>query len=140
MKKYTPYLILLLCLGASVSFAASAADGLLSGMHGKWRVDEQNPAEPLFMTIDVNSKTVTVSNANTSKSDKFTVGFEDGNSIVLIARDHREAMYFEITDDNTMISKTDANTVSRVLKRVDDHSFASPESVVQKRKLAKNRP
>jgi|GEM_PF-6638848 len=138
MKKYSLYITLLLCLSASAAFAAATADSLLSSMNGKWQVDDQNLAQPLFMTIDVNSKTVTVSNAAASKSDKFTVGFEEGDSIVLIARDHREAMYFEIKDKNTMISKTDENTVSRVLKRVPDHSFASPEPVAQKRKPAKS--
>ena len=139
MKKYSLYVTLLLCLSASSSFAASAADSLLSSMNGKWQVDDQSLAQPLFMTIDVNSKTVTVSNATTSKSDKFTVGFEEGNSIVLIARAHREAMYFEIKDSNTMISKTDENTISRVLKRVHAHPSPSPEPVAQKRKPAKSK-
>lgn len=116
MKKYC--LSLLLCLLVSASLAAPAGDSLLVGMHGKWQVDDATLPEPLFMTIDVESKTVTVSNNHASKSDKFTVGFEEGDSIVLIARDHREAMYFEIKDRNTMVTKTDGNKASKTLKRV----------------------
>ena len=118
MKKQPPFLSIFLCFTMPFLCFAAAPESLLSGMHGKWQVDDNKLPEPLFMTIDVETKTVTVSNSKHSKSDKFTVGFEEGTSIVLIARDHREAMYFEIKDGNTMLTRTDGNKASRTLKRV----------------------
>lgn len=118
--------LLLFSVLPTVSLAAPAANSLLAGMHGTWRTDDTTLPEPLFMTIDVESKTVTLSNTTVAKSDKFTVGFEEGNSIVLIARDHREAMYFEIKDNNTMITKADGRKAPRVLKRVSDSTPGAP--------------
>ena len=126
MKKQTLFLSIFLCLTAPALCFSAAPESLLSGMNGKWQVDDSKLPEPLFMTIDVETKTVTVSNSKHSKSDKFTVGFEEGNSIVLIARDHREAMYFEIKDGNTMLTKTDGNKAPRTLKRVSGPPAAVP--------------
>ncbi len=118
MKTYFLRPFFLLCLFASTALAAPAVkDSLLAGMHGTWRVEDSSLPEPLLMTIDVENKSVTVSKGKTSQSDKFSLGFEEGQSIVLIAREHREAMYFEIKDRDTMITKREGKP-PRTLKRV----------------------
>lgn len=118
MKKCSPVFCLLLCLLACSASAATAEKSLLESMNGSWQVDDATLPDPLFMIIDIDNKTVTVSNTKATKSDKFTLGFEEGNSIVLIAREHREAMYFEFKDNDTIITKTDDGKPPRTLKRV----------------------